>query len=169
MGPKNFEQLHDYSKTSDVVKNHDGLKQLVDIIKKVQDAQDKNLWAINIEGYDHQQHTFLLRLDIDTGVFNKCGNYTPLYREKVAIVPKQAQMLKVFATESKGYAGVDVTRVKKFYGLTGGISATVEITPAGEIIPPKVVTPAAGPGGKVDVDTPQHPTPMLPGGGGSTA
>jgi hypothetical protein len=171
IGPDKYRALHDYSKNGRVINetNKEGLKEFIKIVKEVREAQERGFYAINVKGFDGQEHTFVLRLSIKSGVFNKCGNYSMLVREDVGIVPK-AEALKVFATGTDEHTNVDTAAVKKFYGLTGGVSATVDISPSGKIIlPPNPTNPNAGPGPRTDVDTLPSPTAEVPTGSGSSA
>ncbi len=173
MGPKNYAEFEAYATAPDknaavIGKNKDGIKQLIDIVKKIREAQDNNFLAVNVEGYDHQPRTFVLRLNIDTGVFNKCGNYAPLFTEEVALQPTE-QVLRALTTEVTTVSNPKIEVIKNYYGFTGGISGRFNVTtgPGGGGDNP--TSPDGGPGGSDSVDKEAHPYQEGPTGTGASA
>ncbi len=121
------------SGNSDVSK----LTRFMDIVEAIRKAQLEGKDAISVKGKNGVN--FMLRAEtiIQSGVFNKCANFTGTLHEKVTMIqPSKEEVALLLASSSNSRTTISEKVYKEFIGLLGGVTGAVSLSTLSDETPP---------------------------------
>lgn len=183
LGKDNYDKVINYYQTGSG--DAAGLSKFMDIVEQIRKAQSEGKEVISVTGDKGVKFLMKISTKIQSGVFNKCGNYTSTINEEIAIIPpSQEEAMMLLASGSESRTTLNTKAYKQFLGLFGGVTATVSLdfpggggggskpkeeagqkgetkTGSGDRESNQNTTPSQGPGTNPDVP----PTEVNQGGG----
>ena len=153
LGQAKYAEIINYyqNKTGNI--NNPGIKQFMDIVEDIRKAQNEGRETIVVTGENNVKYTVRVLTSIQSGIFNKCGNYSMAVTEDIAIIPPPAgEAVKLFAAGSEGRTTLSTKEYKEFTGFFAGVTAAVALPPGGPTTKEEPKEPA-GSGGEVGGST----------------
>lgn len=124
------EVISHYNSPSDTASA--GVTKFMEVVKQVREAQLAGRESITVTG--EKGVKFLLRVvtNVQSGIFNRCGNFSSIITEDVVIMPPPIEdAMGLFAAGSEARTTLNVQTYKEFLGLFGGVTAAVTIPTGG--------------------------------------
>lgn len=113
------------------------LARFMDIVEAIRKAQLEGKDAISVKGKNGVN--FMLRAEtiIQSGVFNKCANFTGTLYEKVTMIqPSKEEVALLLASSSDSITTISEKVYKEFIGLLGGVTGAVSLSTPSSDTPP---------------------------------
>ncbi len=155
LGEKKYKGLTDYYSKGETKNNQEAIKAFADLVKWIRAETDAgHESAIHEDKETGLKYLFTFRHKIQTGVFNKCGNFAITNNDEIGVKLIQPEEGGPSIYSAKGEAMTSVTTklYKEFLALWGGVSASIAI-------PEKVKVKETPPEKKGEGEPPKEETP----------
>lgn len=172
LGKEQYDQVIDFYNTGTGNSETPGIAKFMEIVKKIRAAEQDGKELITVEGQKGVKFQIKVNIKVQSGIFNKCANYTSTINEEIFIIPpNETEAMALMASGSEARTSLTTKSYKQFLGFFGGVTATVRLgappEPDTPGKPPEEPKPDAGSGAKVGVDEPVKGSPGAKAGGAS--
>jgi hypothetical protein len=138
----------------------------MDIVQTIRTAEQNGQKLISVPGDKGVSFQIRINTKIQSGVFQKCANYSSTINEEIVILPpNEVEAMSLLAGTGEKRTTLNAKTYKQFTGLFGGVTSTVSLDVPGAAEQPKA--PVAGSGNQTTIDTPTEGSPGASRGGAS--
>jgi hypothetical protein len=142
------------------------LARFMDIVQTIRTAEQNGQKLISVPGDKGVSFQIRINTKIQSGVFQKCANYSSTINEEIVILPpNEVEAMSLLAGTGEKRTTLNAKTYKQFTGLFGGVTSTVSLDVPGAAEQPKA--PVAGSGNQTTIDTPTEGSPGASRGGAS--
>lgn len=171
LGKEKYEQVIAYYETGAGDSATPGIARFMEIVKKIRTAEQEGKEIITVEGEKGVKFQIKVNIKVQSGIFNKCANYTSTINEEVSIIPpNETEAMALLASGSEARTTLTTKSYKQFLGFFGGVTATVRLgTPPEPGNPPEKPPKEEEPAAPAAPRVAQRPgDPLLPSLGPGT-